>query len=638
MNKRIFALLGGVLFLFPSALRAVVLDDFFQSSTITAVTDSGSSLTNTLVSGPSGLALQMDYSLGTGNYVVALLDVSTQNFAAVGGNAVRFKYKASGQSNTVEIKFTDSDSTASLRSDKLSYKFLTVPDSQWRTFTIYFSSFALFPDGNSSFDLSRVSRIAVGLTTDNSSRGSGTLWVDKMELYKSTFTLIDNFQDAAEPNFFGGTNLNTGTSGGATASASYAALGSDKVLQYTWDNTPASSFSFMFLNLQKNFQGYTHLSFRVRGNAGGEWVKMKLESAPGNSPELFISTYLAGGITTAFQRVEIPLTAFSGVSFSTINVLTIVTTNASGAGSGTVWFDDIAFARAGENPEAIRALDEFDTDPNLTNWETYTHADGSLSRSAVSDASVPGAGAGNRVYKIDYSFTTNPASPGETAYAVIERPLQVSMAPVTGIKFKYKGTGTSNNLEIKLTDFDGTTWFKKLLSFTNTGGVWKQTNVPFSQFSLFSSGDDGQLNLKYIKRLEFAISRGSGGNGSFTLDTIETPETGEFEQALPGHLISAVSLVNNPFTPNGDGIKDQIFFNYSLEAASKATLKIFTLRGDDIKTVIRSDQNAGDQSVSWDGTDNSGVKVANGLYVCVLEAESVDGRKDYFRHVVGALR
>ena len=114
--------------------------------------------------------------------------------------------------------------------------------------------------------------------------------------------------------------------------------------------------------------------------------------------------------------------------------------------------------------------------------------------------------------------------------------------------------------------------------------------------------------------------------------------SGDFILNQPGHLITQIRVVNNPFSPNDDGIKDNAFFVYTLDAPSKVTLKIYSLDGRDIKTVAISDQNSGEQSISWDGTDNSGTKVSNGIYIFRLEAESANGRKDTVRQVVGVLR
>ena len=622
-------------FLFSILILACPFNNLLGVANITAVPDTGATLVNTTVAGESGgeTALEMNYSLGSGNFVVAVVDFSTQNFQSVGGNAVGFRYKATGQSNTFEIKFTDSDSTGTLKSDKLVLKFLTIPDNTWRTVFFPLAAFDLFPDGNSSFDLSKVRAVTLGLSKADSSSDSGTVWVDQLELLKSTFTLIDDFQDQAEPNFFGGNNLNAWNGGGSPLpTVSYTSLGGDKVYRCDWSNS-VGGYSGFFMNLYRNLQGYTHLSFRVRGDAGGEVIKAKLESFAG-STELFISTYLPGGITTTFQTVKIPLSAFSNVNFSTVTTFTGVTVQGFGPASGTVYFDDIAFIRENETPQTIEALDDFETDQALSPWSIYTSMDTSLSVSLENDSTVPGATGLNRVYRLDYNFKTPPSA---IRYAVIEKPLYSSLAESSELRFRYKGTGAVNNFELKLVDSDNTTWYKKFLMFTDTGGSWKSATVPLSQFVLFSSGNDSNLNLREIKKIEYAVSKGSGGSGIFTIDTL-LKNTSDLTQNRPGRLITAIRVVNNPFSPNGDGIKEDAFFVYTLDAPSKVNLKIYSLDGQDIKTVGSLDQSAGEQSLSWNGTDNSGAKVSNGMYLFRLEAEGFDNRKDVAHQVIGVLR
>lgn len=620
-----------------SSLSAVVLEDFSSTNTVVLVADTGSSIGASVVGGQTGNAVQISYALGTGNYVVLSKDYTSRDFSTAGGNAVRFRYKFSGNPNTFETKFTDTDSTTTTSAaDKLSFKFIPQADSQWKVLTLAFSTFTLFGDGNSSFDLTRVSHMSFGLTADNTTRGSGSLVLDKIELYKSTETLIDDFQDGAEPNFFGGTNLNNFETGG-TAVPTYVTLGSDRVLQMTYNVTAGSSFSGIFLNLKKNFQGYTHLSFRVRGNAGGEIVKAKLESVAGNN-EVFISTYLTGGITTSFQRVNIPVSAFPLVNFSTINVLTFLLENSIGSGSGTVWFDDIGFIRLGETPGVVAVLDDLDSDFGPSNWDRYTHADATLNVLVAGDSSPPGSSANNRVYQLDYNFTTSPTLPGETPYAVIDRPFQLSIAPFSVLRFKYRGTESSNNVELKFIDSDNTVWIKKFLLASNTLSAWKTSAIPLTELSLFSAGTDTSLNMRNIKKVEIAVARGSGGNGTLVLDQLESSESGEFQVENPGRLISSFRIVNNPFSPNGDGVKDEAFFVYTIASASKVTLSIYNMQGDRVKQVLHSEQVAGEQAAAWNGRDENGDKVANGLYIYRLEAEGADHRNDVLRQVVGVLR
>ncbi len=46
------------------------------------------------------------------------------------------------------------------------------------------------------------------------------------------------------------------------------------------------------------------------------------------------------------------------------------------------------------------------------------------------------------------------------------------------------------------------------------------------------------------------------------------------------------------------------------------------MSGQKIRTLISNNQSAGEHSVVWDGTDDSGKQLNSGVYLCIL---SVDG-------------
>jgi len=74
---------------------------------------------------------------------------------------------------------------------------------------------------------------------------------------------------------------------------------------------------------------------------------------------------------------------------------------------------------------------------------------------------------------------------------------------------------------------------------------------------------------------------------------------------------SQVSLALGSY-PNPFGTTSEISFQ--LPAAGKAELKVFNLLGQEVKTLFSGRGMPGRQSVRWDGTDNSGSKVASGVY------------------------
>jgi flagellar hook assembly protein FlgD len=51
-------------------------------------------------------------------------------------------------------------------------------------------------------------------------------------------------------------------------------------------------------------------------------------------------------------------------------------------------------------------------------------------------------------------------------------------------------------------------------------------------------------------------------------------------------------------------------------------LEIFNLLGQKIQTLVNQVLKRGTYQVTWDGTDEEGASVSNGIYFCQLEAEN----------------
>ncbi len=69
----------------------------------------------------------------------------------------------------------------------------------------------------------------------------------------------------------------------------------------------------------------------------------------------------------------------------------------------------------------------------------------------------------------------------------------------------------------------------------------------------------------------------------------------------------------NPFNPS-------TVISYRLAVNSKATLKVYNLLGQEVKTLLNASQTAGIHQVTWDGKDDAGREVASGVYLYRLEA------------------
>ncbi len=82
----------------------------------------------------------------------------------------------------------------------------------------------------------------------------------------------------------------------------------------------------------------------------------------------------------------------------------------------------------------------------------------------------------------------------------------------------------------------------------------------------------------------------------------------------------------NPFNPS-------TMVKFELPQTSKVTVKVFDILGKEIKTLINDIRGEGYYVVSWDATDNNKAKVSSGVYLCKIEAQSIDGAKNYINTI-----
>ena len=108
------------------------------------------------------------------------------------------------------------------------------------------------------------------------------------------------------------------------------------------------------------------------------------------------------------------------------------------------------------------------------------------------------------------------------------------------------------------------------------------------------------------------------------------------DTALEGHLLDKVSVEPNPFTPNGDGINDQVHISYALLRLNKAmplTVQIFDLNGRKVRDLINSSGTGMLYQLKWDGLEDSGQRADPGLYIVRIAVESDSGSEEKLGYV-----
>jgi len=84
---------------------------------------------------------------------------------------------------------------------------------------------------------------------------------------------------------------------------------------------------------------------------------------------------------------------------------------------------------------------------------------------------------------------------------------------------------------------------------------------------------------------------------------------------------SALTAYNNIFNP---ALGQKATIRYELQTAGHVTLKLYTLNGNLVATLLDADEPAGKgNSVDWDGSNRAGVRVASGIYLLHMRAPGI---------------
>ena len=94
------------------------------------------------------------------------------------------------------------------------------------------------------------------------------------------------------------------------------------------------------------------------------------------------------------------------------------------------------------------------------------------------------------------------------------------------------------------------------------------------------------------------------------------------------NVLSRVAAQPRVFTPQGDGVNDEVVLSYTLFSvrSTRAEVAVYSLGGRLVRQLFSGLQSAGPQEAKWDGRDDQGETVAPGLYLLRVEVDADGGR------------
>jgi len=174
---------------------------------------------------------------------------------------------------------------------------------------------------------------------------------------------------------------------------------------------------------------------------------------------------------------------------------------------------------------AAIVLDPFDS---VSQWSA-TPADG-VEISVHPDSN----GVHGQAMRVDFDFH------GHGGYAVIHRPLSMTLPPNYEFSFAIKGDAPTNTLEFKLIDSTGdNVWWSNNQNFQFPKD-WQTITRKKRQIS-FAWGPTSDKDLKRFSAIEIAITAGSGGKGSIWLDDLAVTPLDPATRFYPAPGITASS-------------------------------------------------------------------------------------------------
>ncbi|MBA4368071.1 MAG: hypothetical protein C0403_10600 [Desulfobacterium sp.] len=124
---------------------------------------------------------------------------------------------------------------------------------------------------------------------------------------------------------------------------------SEYALYIEWDTSKAGAYGGYWTDLKHlNIENHGHLSFYVKGLKGGEKFKVGLRGSVNSTYEkkILINRVLKNGVTTEWQKVNIPLKWFGAIDdWGDVNMLSINFENAFDSGKGAILIDEITFEK-----------------------------------------------------------------------------------------------------------------------------------------------------------------------------------------------------------------------------------------------------------------------------------------------------
>ena len=131
-------------------------------------------------------------------------------------------------------------------------------------------------------------------------------------------------------------------------------------------------------------------------------------------------------------------------------------------------------------------------------------------------------------------------------------------------------------------------------------------------------GTADSVNLKWAVAAKDPANPAVASRDTLTVKIVRGSITGVDDLNLIPASFSLAQNYPNPFNPSTT-------IRFGLPQASNVTLRLYDALGREVATLMNEQHAAGYVQVTWNGMNNSGARVASGVYFYRVEAQPVGG-------------
>ncbi len=321
--------------------------------------------------------------------------------------------------------------------------------------------------------------------------------------------LVDDFAGKALRNRVEGEN---GIFNHPTAGGTLRVYRSEQMLLLDYDVSQTEQYAGYYTKLPSiDGTAYTTLDLLVRSSEVGAQVRIGLENAQGQINQLSLGDLTAGGLTTEWKWVQVPLDAFAAqMDLHALTQLDLVFTNNTDHNRGQLAIKEMRLTTL---PTAV-VVDHFDDqqlDANARGMGYYSAAPGgTINPSLVAGDAIAPQG---EALRLDYTVAAG-------GYALWNSGLNRPTVSANGaLRFWAKGGQQPVTPYIYLADSD----FRaavKLAEYVTLSDKWQPVAIPLQDFAVQG------VDLAALDRVEVVWEYGSG-SGSLWLDNITIGAPGQ---------------------------------------------------------------------------------------------------------------